>query len=191
MTVDPVAGDPVAGDPARGNPVGGAPVLGLVVSAAGGVETWLVDGLARPLAERGWRLAITLTPTVARWLEPRLADLRATTDLPVRWTSRLPTEPKPHPVPDAFAFAPATANSLAKLALGIGDNQALTVLCEGLGRGTPVVALPQLSPDQAGHPAHRGHLTALRSAGVVLVADPAAVLAELDRIGGFAPPKHR
>lgn len=164
------------------------PVLGLVASAAGGVQRWLVDELARPLAERGWRLAVTLTPTAARWLEPVLPALAATTDLPVRWTSRLPTEPKPHPVPDAFAFAPATANSLAKLALGIGDNQALTVLGEALGRRTPMVVLPQVSDDQSNHPAWSGHLAALRSAGVVLAADPMAVRRELDRVAPFAAP---
>ncbi|WP_447003151.1 flavoprotein [Saccharothrix isguenensis] len=162
------------------------PVLGLVASAAGGVERWLVDGLARPLAGRGWRLAVTLTPTVARWLEPQAAALADTTDLPVRSTSRLPTEPKPHPVPDAVVFAPATANSLAKLALGIGDNQALTVLCEALGRRTPMVVLPQLSDDQAAHPAFQGHLAVLRSAGVVLAADPESVRGELDRVAPFA-----
>jgi hypothetical protein len=161
-------------------------VLGLVASAAGGVERWLVDGLARPLAGRGWRLAVTLTPTVARWLEPQAAALAATTDLPVRSTSRLPTEPKPHPVPDVVVFAPATANSLAKLALGIGDNQALTVLCEALGRRTPMVVLPQLSDDQAAHPAFPGHLAVLRSAGVVLASDPESVLRELDRTAPFA-----
>ncbi|MEU4744677.1 flavoprotein [Actinosynnema sp. NPDC023658] len=152
------------------------------MSAAGGVERWLVDDLARPLARRGWRLAVTLTPSVARWLEPQLPALDELTDLPVRWTSRLPTEPKPHPVPDAFVFAPATANSLAKLALGIGDNQALTVLCEALGRRTPMVVLPQVSDDQAAHPAFEGHLAVLRSAGVVLASDPASVRRELDRV---------
>lgn len=162
-----------------------APVLGVVVSAAGGVEGWLVDRLARPLAAKGWRLAITLTPTVARWLEPRLPSLAELTDLPVRWTSRLPWEPKPHPVPDAFVFAPATANSLAKLALGIADNQALTVLCEALGRRTPVVALPQVSEDQSAHPAFGGHLAVLRAAGVVLAADPESVVRELDRVAPF------
>ncbi|GAA1297826.1 flavoprotein [Saccharothrix xinjiangensis] len=162
-------------------------MLALVASAAGGVERWLVDDLARPLAARGWRLAITLTPTAARWLEPHLAALAGTTDLPVRWTSRLPTEPKPHPVPDAFAFAPATANSLAKLALGIGDNQALTVLCEGLGSRAPVVVMPQLSADQAAHPAFEGHLNVLTSAGVALAADPRAVVRELERVGPPAP----
>lgn len=174
--------------PGTGDPAGAPatrPVLALVASAAGGVE-WLVAGLARPLAARGWRLAVTLTPTAARWLEPDLPALAATTDLPVRWTPRLPTEPKPHPVPDAFAFAPATANSLAKLALGIADNQALTVLGEGLGRGVPMVVMPRLSADQAAHPAFEGHLNALRSAGVVLVADPPAVVHELERAEPFA-----
>jgi hypothetical protein len=162
--------------------VGREPVLGLVVSAAGGVERWLVDGLARPLADRGWRLAVTFTPTVARWLEPQVPVLEAMTDLPVRWTSRLPQEPKPHPVPDAFVLAPATANSLAKLALGIADNQALTVVCEALGRRAPMVVLPQVSDDQAAHPAFEGHLAVLRSAGVVLAADPGSVIRELDRV---------
>ncbi|QQQ80791.1 flavoprotein [Saccharothrix sp. 6-C] len=157
-------------------------VLGVVASAAGGVERWFVDALARPLAEKGWRLAVTLTPSAARWLEPGTEALGALTGLPVRWTSRLPTEPKPHPVPDAFVFAPATANSLAKLALGIADNQALTVLCEALGRRAPMVVLPQLSDDQAAHPAFEGHLAVLRSAGVVFATDPASVVRELDRV---------
>ncbi|MFD0206611.1 MULTISPECIES: flavoprotein [Saccharothrix] len=157
-------------------------VLGLVASAAGGVERWFVDELARPLAAEGWRLAITFTPSAARWLEPQVPALAELTGLPVRWTSRLPAEPKPHPVPDAFVFAPATANSLAKLALGIADNQALTVLCEALGRRTPMVVLPQLSDDQAAHPALDGHLAVLRSAGVVFVADHLSVVRELDRV---------
>ncbi|MFI9816720.1 flavoprotein [Saccharothrix variisporea] len=161
-------------------------MLGLVASAAGGVETWLRSGLAEPLAAAGWRLAITLTPTVARWLEPQLDALRALTDLPVRWTSRLPSEPKPHPVPDAFVFAPATLNSIAKLALGIGDNQALTVLGEALGRRAPMVVLAQVGPDQSHHPAYSGHLTVLRGAGVRVVSGgPEEVLKELAAVAPF------
>jgi hypothetical protein len=163
-------------------------VLGLVASGAGGVERWLRGGLAEPAAARGWRLAITLTPTAARWLEAagELAALRATTDLPVRWTSRLPAEPKPHPVPDVFVFAPATANSVAKLALGVADNQALTVVGEALGMpGVPVVVQPQAGEAQRRHPAWSGHLATLRGAGVRLVDEPGpeAVLRALDALG--------
>ncbi|RKT56387.1 flavoprotein [Saccharothrix australiensis] len=163
------------------------PVLGLVASAGGGVERWFRTGLAEPLARRGWRLAITLTPTAARWLEPELPALAAVTDLPVRWRSRLPSEPKPHPVPDAFVFAPATLNSLAKLALGIGDNQALTALGEALGRRAPMVVLVQVGAEQSRHPAFAGHLAVLRDAGVRLVeGGPGAVMAEPALVAPFA-----
>ncbi|MEV0679507.1 flavoprotein [Actinosynnema sp. NPDC050436] len=161
-------------------------MLGLVASAGGGVERWLRPGLAEPLARAGWRLAVTLTPTAARWLEPEVAGLAALTDLPVRSTSRLPGEPKPHPVPDAFVFAPATLNSLAKLAVGIGDNQALTVLAEALGRRAPMVVLAQVGPEQSRHPAYRGHLAVLREAGARVVGGgPEDVLRELAEVAPF------
>jgi flavoprotein len=163
-------------------------VLGLITSGAGGVERWFRTGLAAPAVERGWRLAVTLTPTAARWLDEagELEPLAALTDLPVRWTSRLPGEPKPHPPPDCFVFAPATANSVVKLALGISDNQALTVLCEALGLpDVPVLVQPQSNEAQRRHPAWAGHLETLRSAGVLIVPEggPEPVLAGLDRIG--------
>ncbi|GAA2798695.1 flavoprotein [Crossiella cryophila] len=144
------------------------PVVGLVVSGAGGAEG-LLDGFVRPAVTQGWQVAITLTPTAARWFEAAdlvtpLADL---TGLPVRWNPRLPTEPKPHPPADCYAVAPATANTIAKLALGLSDNQALTHLCEALGMpNTPVILLPRVSPDSTRHPAWPGHLERLRDAGV-------------------------
>lgn len=77
---------------------------------------------------RGWRVAVTLTPTAGRWLRmsgeaDRLEEL---TGLPVRDEPRLPGEPRPHPKVDCYVVAPASANSVAKLATGIADNQALT-----------------------------------------------------------------
>jgi hypothetical protein len=112
-----------------------------------------------------------LTPTAERWLKvsgefDRIAGL---TDLPVRSTSRLPGERRPHPDPEAFLFAPASAGSTAKLALGLSDNQALTALCEAVGDpAVQVVVCPQLSDPQAAHPAWPRHLETLRSAGVVV-----------------------
>jgi hypothetical protein len=43
-----------------------ARVLGLVASSCGGLDSWFVNDIAVPAAERGWRLAVTLTPTAAR-----------------------------------------------------------------------------------------------------------------------------
>jgi hypothetical protein len=149
--------------------------LGLVASACGGMEHRLRQELAEPALLRGWRLAITVTPTAARWLQAagELAQLQELTDLPVRSEPRLPSEPKPYPMPDAFLFAPATAGSIAKLALGIADNQALTALCEAVGApDVPVVVRPQADQNQRRHPAFAGHLTTLRHAGVLLADAP-------------------
>jgi flavoprotein len=149
--------------------------LGLVASGAGGMEARLRVEVAEPAVRKGWRLAITLTPIAARWLEAagELDRLRALTELPVRSTSRLPGEPKPYPMPDAFLFVPATANSLAKLAVGIADNQALTALGEAVGApDVPIVVRPQADENQRRHPAWAAHLATLRAAGVRVADGP-------------------
>jgi hypothetical protein len=146
-------------------------ILGLVASAGGGADARFHAELAEPAARRGWRLAILFTPAVAAWFEAsgETDRLRELTDLPIRSESRLPSEPKPYPMPDGFVFAPATANSVAKLALGIGDNQAITALIEAVGNpDVPVVLRPQANDDERRHPAFAGHLATLRDAGVVV-----------------------
>ncbi|GAB2673365.1 flavoprotein [Kribbella swartbergensis] len=143
-------------------------MIGVVASATGGVEQ-LREHLDQPLIERGHQPAVTLTPTAAEWLAPaeRWA-LERLTGLPVRSQPRRPGEARPHPPIDLFIAAPASANTVAKLAVGIGDNQALAVLSEGLG-STPMVLFPRVNAAHARHPAWAGHLETLRSAGVVLV----------------------
>ncbi|MCP2237543.1 flavoprotein [Prauserella halophila] len=157
--------------------------LGLVASACGGVEDRLAAELAEPAAERGWRLAVTLTPTAASWFDDRqFARLQATTDLDVRWLSRLPGVPRPHPDPEAFVAAPASAGSVAKLALGLADNQALTVLGDAVG-AVPMVVGHRVGPTRPAHPAWQGHLDALAGAGVDVTSLGAAPWTELlDRL---------
>lgn len=143
----------------------------MVVSACGGMPQRLVSDVAEPAARAGWRLAITLTPTAWSWLDAagELEGLSALTDLEVRCCSRLPDEPRPHPDPEVFLFAPASAGSVAKLALGLADNQALTVLGDALGvPGTSMVVAYQVRDSRKHHPAWQGHLDTLASAGVRL-----------------------
>jgi Flavoprotein len=144
-------------------------VVGVVASSAGGVEL-LRPRLAEPLVAANRQVAITLTPTAAQWLDAigEIDRLTAATGIPVRIRPRLPGEPSPHPKADVIVAAPASANTIAKLALGIADNQAMTVLCESVG-STPVVVFPRVNAAHARHPAWRHHLEALRRAGVQLV----------------------
>jgi Flavoprotein len=145
--------------------------LGLVAGSCGGLDVRFAAELVAPAAARGWRTAITLTPAAYRWLEAAggLDAVAAGTDLPVRSVSRLPGEPRPHPDPDVFLFAPASANSVAKLALGIADNQALTVLGDVLGApGITIVVAYQIQDTRVHHPAWQRHLDTLAGAGVTL-----------------------
>jgi hypothetical protein len=92
------------------------------------------------------------------------------TGYPVRVAPRLPGEKSPHPHVDGYAVVPASANTVAKLALGIADNQALTTVCEAIGLGgLPVVVFPRVNAAHARQPAWSSHINALRAAGVELV----------------------
>ena len=149
------------------------PRLGVVCSAAGGVEA-VRCALVEPLLAAGWAVGVTATPTAYRWLTDlgEVARIEAATGLPCRVESRLPREDRPHPDPDCVAVVPATLNTVAKLALGVADNQALTQACEALGSGVPMVVVPRVNAANAGHPAFAGHLATLRRAGVALVGSP-------------------
>ncbi|MFF3247396.1 flavoprotein [Streptomyces sp. NPDC002870] len=146
-------------------------VLGVVGSSAGGVEE-LRTALVIPALERGWTVAVTLTPTAGEWLRTsgEAARIEELTGLPVRAEPRLPGDSRPHPPVDCYVVAPASANTVAKLALGISDNQALTQVNEAIGTlDLPVVVWPRVNAAHARHPAWEGHIKALRDAGVRLV----------------------
>jgi Flavoprotein len=125
-----------------------------------------------PALDRGWKAGVTLTPTAAVWLEMsgELARIEELSGLPVRSAPRLPWQEGPHSSPDCWAVVPASANTVAKLALGVADNQALTQVNEAIGgREVPVVVFPRVNAAHASHPAWPAHLAALRAAGVRLV----------------------
>ncbi|MFI5622903.1 flavoprotein [Nocardioides sp. NPDC051685] len=147
--------------------------VGVIACAAGGVEQ-LCDELVTPLRVAGHQVPVTLTPTAFTWLTANgeAERIEAATGYPVRGASRLPWEPRTHPAQlDAIVVAPATFNSTAKIALGLADNQALTVVTESL-TSVPVVLFPLINAAHAEHPAWASHLAALRGAGVDLIEGP-------------------
>lgn len=147
------------------------PTLGLVCCSAGGVEE-VRERLIEPLLQAGWHVAVTLTPTASRWLSAigEIDKIEGVTGFPVRVEARLPNEESPHPLVDCFAVVPATANTVAKLALGVADNQGLTQVSEAIGAANPpVIIFPRINAAHAGHPAWVDHIRTLRNANVRLV----------------------
>ena len=134
--------------------------LGIVVTGAP-LAARTADLIAAATAA-GWQTSLAITESARPWLSR--VDLSDT-------GFRDPAAPK-RPRPDALIVLPLTFNTGSKWALGMADNRPLSLLCETLGAGKPIVAVPLVNADLWGHPAWPGHLDTLSRAGVVMI-DPA------------------
>ncbi|HVP25461.1 MAG TPA: bifunctional phosphopantothenoylcysteine decarboxylase/phosphopantothenate--cysteine ligase CoaBC [Methanomicrobiales archaeon] len=70
---------------------------------------------------------------------------------------------------DLLLVAPCTANTLAKIALGIDDTPVTTFATTAIGSGIPVIAAPAMHGSMYRHPAIAGHLKVLAGWGIDVV----------------------
>jgi hypothetical protein len=87
----------------------------------------------------------------------------------VRARFKDPGDPDTLPPPSAIIVAPATVNTINKLAAGIADTLALGLMVEAIGLGLPIVAVPYTNVAMAAHPAFGDGVAKLRSWGVTLL----------------------
>ncbi len=89
---------------------------------------------------------------------------------------------------DAYLVAPASANTLAKMAHGIADNLLLTTY---LSAKCPVLVAPAMDLDMFAHPATRENLRILRERGTRIIEPESGELASgLSGKGRMAEPEH-
>jgi len=123
--------------------------------------------LLRGLIGLGFSTVIAIpTPNASRVIAPRdLADVEGVQvvesyfDLAIR----------PRPPRGVVLFAPCSFNSLNKLAHGIADSLALSVVAEAIGRGTPVIVGPSLNQPLLDHPVAQESLRTLPTWQVTIV----------------------
>ncbi|MFB7272865.1 flavoprotein [Streptomyces sp. NPDC056244] len=139
-------------------------ILYLIACAAGPTQ-YIDSGVRRAQAE-GWDVCLILTPSAARWWEPRMAELEELTGHPVRSRYKLPWESDALPKTDVMLVAPLSATSLNKWGAGIADTLALGLVSEGVNMGVPVLAMPYFNQAQAAQPAVTRSIADLRAQGV-------------------------
>ena len=88
---------------------------------------------------------------------------------------------------DAYAIAPATANTMAKLAAGLADN---LLTSAALACTAPLLVAPAMNDQMYEHPATRANLATLRERGVQIVAPGTGALASKGEwgVGRLAEP---
>lgn len=155
----------------------------LYVIACGGPRAGDLPEFVRFAQAEGWDVCAIATPDGTKFLDT--TELAELTGHPVRVHYKQPDEPDVLPAPDAVMIAPATFNTINKLAAGISDTLALGLTNEAIGMGLPVVAVPWPNADLARHPVFPRSVTTLRQWGVTVILDPSRLPRGSQQAVGF------
>ncbi len=142
----------------------------LVLGVTGSIAAYKAVGLLRAFIAEGASVSVVMTHAATKFVTPLtfevLAGSPVTTDL-----FAAHEEMKHLSLPeqaDAIVVAPATANFLAKSAMGLADDVLTTML---LTARCPVIMAPAMDGGMWSHPAVVAHVAALRARGITIV-DP-------------------
>ena len=119
------------------------------------------------LINDGWRVCVITTPMGARFVDA--AYLAELTGHPVRSAYKNPADPDVLPPADAYVVAPASFNTVNKLANGISDTLAVGVICEAIGNRRPIIVAPWMNRALASYSAYARSIGCLRADGVRVV----------------------
>ncbi|MDR3190362.1 MAG: bifunctional phosphopantothenoylcysteine decarboxylase/phosphopantothenate--cysteine ligase CoaBC [Lactobacillaceae bacterium] len=151
----------------------------IVLIVTGGVAAYKSAIFARLLMKQGADVRVVMTQSATEFVQPKtfstltgnavLTDLFADDNLSevahitlADWA-------------DYIFVVPATANIIAKMAQGIGDDAASTVL---LARHTPTLVAPAMNEHMYYNPAMQRNLAQLQADGVLLIEPVTGLLAE-------------
>jgi phosphopantothenoylcysteine synthetase/decarboxylase len=140
-------------------------VLYLAVCAVPGADRTL-DRIAAERAE-GWEVCLVATERALHWFDTSEAE--RLTGHPIQSRMRVYPEPLFEPLGDVMVMAPASFNTINKIALGLADDMPSGLAIEAIGRGVPLTIEPQLGAAFANHPVFPEHVDRLERAGVRFV----------------------
>ncbi|AEB69705.1 bifunctional phosphopantothenoylcysteine decarboxylase/phosphopantothenate--cysteine ligase CoaBC [Methanothrix soehngenii] len=171
----------------------------IVVGVTGSIAAVRVIDLIRDLIRRGAEVHCTMSHAAGQILHPYALEYASNHPVITEITGRVE-----HVLfcgvggkADLFLVAPATANTIGKMANGIDDTPVTTFATTALGSGKPVAVVPAMHEAMYRHPAVIRNLQILREMGVALIdprieegkakfADNQRVVQEVERLLGPA-----
>lgn len=160
----------------------------ILLGVTGGIAAYKAVVLLRALVEAGADVEVVMTPTATRFVGSD--TFAALSGRPVHsGVFERPGEVLHVGLArraDIAVVAPATANALARLALGLADDLLTSALLEA---SCPLVVAPAMHTGMWNHPATRQHVETLRRRGAVIVGPSDGSLAGGDAgVGRMAEP---
>jgi phosphopantothenoylcysteine decarboxylase/phosphopantothenate--cysteine ligase len=163
----------------------------ILVGITGGIAAYKVAALVRLLIKEGAEVKVVMTDTAKRFITPLTMATLSKNPVLVDFFNPENGEWNSHVDlglwADAYLIAPATANSVGKMAAGIADNLLLTTY---LSAKCPVFVAPAMDLDMYRHPATRRNIETLQSHGDTIIDAEAGELASgLEGKGRMAEPE--
>ena len=142
----------------------------IVLGISGGIAAYKAPELARQLMQEGASVQVVMTEAAQQFVTP--VTMQALTGNPVylsQWDGTIPNNMAHIELSrsaDAILIAPASADLMAKLSLGLADDL-LTTLC--LARDCPLLLAPAMNKQMWEHAATQRSAQRLTSDGVTLL----------------------
>lgn len=168
----------------------------LLLGVTGGIAAYKALELARVATQAGHGVRVVMTEAATRFIGP--SSFEGITGGPVLvdeferdpMRGAYPGEPLPDHDPighlavaqnaDVFCVAPASANTIAKLAAGLADGMLTTAF---LASAAPKVVAPAMNDRMFRNPATQANLETLRSRGVIVIEPDTGELASRGEAG--------
>ena len=145
----------------------------IVLGVTGGIAAYKAVDLASKLVQSGARVDVVMTAAATQFVTPltfeAITKRRVHTGVFEGWSEAEKGHISLAEEADVLVVAPATANSIARLTLGLADDMLTVTHLAATPRGTPVVVAPAMEHHMYCHPATQQHLETLRSRGALVV----------------------
>ena len=142
----------------------------VLVGVTGGIAAYKVAELVRIFRKDGAEVRVVVTKNACEFVAPLTFETLSDNPVAMSMWERRTESPTEHIAlarwADVFVVAPATANVVAKLALGLADDLLSTtaLACEA-----PLVLAPAMNTSMWKNPAVQANVETLRTRGAVLV----------------------
>jgi phosphopantothenoylcysteine decarboxylase/phosphopantothenate--cysteine ligase len=162
----------------------------VVIGVSGGIAAYKAIEVIRQLTELGAEVRVMMTPEATRFVTPLTFEALSYHPVAADWLA--PTGGGESHIAlsewaEAIALVPATANTIAKLAIGIADD---IVSGTVLASRAPLVLAPAMNDLMFTHPKTQDHLAALRSRHAIVIEPVTGRLASgKSAVGRLATPE--
>ena len=142
----------------------------IVLGVTGSIAAHKAIDIASQLTKLGHEVHVVMTDDAQEFVRPLpfqvLSKNPVTTNLYDEKESWHPGHIQLADDADLLLIAPATANTIAKLALGLADD---TLTAIALATRAPILIAPAMNGKMWSHPATQGHVTTLKDRGCHLI----------------------